>query len=87
MGSPQWVAIAAPVDQAAGHPLAFLNPTIYDIGAHSTNYANDFHGITVGNNTLAGQSVGFFAGAGWDDASGWGAPNVTNLVSDPVSPP
>jgi hypothetical protein len=39
-----------------------------------------FHDITAGNNTVAGSSVGFSAGPGWDDATGWGTPNVANLV-------
>ena len=41
--------------------------------------------ITMGNNVMAGTSVGFNAGTGWDDASGWGTPNVTNLVPDLVA--
>jgi len=85
-GSPQWAAIAALADQEAGHPLGFLNPTIYEIG-QSSHYASDFHDITVGNNMLVGTPVGFQAKTGWDDASGWGTPNVANLVQDLVSPP
>ncbi len=81
-GSPQWAAIAALADQSAGHPLGFLNPAIYSIGQDSTKYANDFHDINVGNNQLVGTPVGFTAGTGWDDASGWGTPNVANLISD-----
>jgi len=84
-GSPQWAAIAALANQAAGHPLGFLNPAIYAIGHDSTKYANDFHDITVGNNRLDGSPVGFQAGTGWDDASGWGTPNVANLIPDLVA--
>jgi subtilase family serine protease len=85
-GSPQWAAIAALANQAAGRPLGFLNPAIYEIGA-SSHYASDFHDITVGNNQLAGTPVGFPAGSGWDDATGWGTPNVGNLIPDLASPP
>lgn len=81
-GSPQWAAIAALADQAAGHSLGFLNPALYAIGGSSKKYAKDFHDITVGNNILTGTSVGFSAKTGWDDASGWGTPNVANLVKD-----
>jgi subtilase family serine protease len=80
-GSPQWAAIAALADQAAGHPLGDLNPAIYAIGS-SASYSSDFHDITVGNNKLVGTPFGFSAGTGWDDASGWGTPNVANLVTD-----
>jgi len=82
-GSPQWAAIIALANQAAGGPLGFLNPAIYKL-AQSRAYATDFHDITVGNNRLLGTPVGFSAGTGWDDASGWGTPNVTNLIPDLV---
>jgi subtilase family serine protease len=83
-GSPQWAAIFALVDQARAaaskSPIGFANPAIYALT--SAQKASDFHDITVGNNTLAGTSIGFNAGTGYDDASGFGTPNVTNLVSD-----
>ena len=49
-GSPQWAAITAVADQAAGHRLGFLNPTLYVIGVAVTNYNFAFHDITTGNN-------------------------------------
>jgi hypothetical protein len=52
-GSPQWAAIIALADQAAGRPLGFINPALYAI-AEGPSYANDFHDITVGNNQLSG---------------------------------
>jgi hypothetical protein len=36
----------------------------------------------VGNNQLVGTPLGFSAGTGYDDASGWGTPNVSNIVAD-----
>ncbi len=86
-GSPQWAAIAALADQAAGHPLGELNPSIYAIGRSPTVYASSFHDITVGDNKLTGTGFGYSAAAGWDDASGWGTPNVANLIPYLVSPP
>jgi len=82
-GSPQWAAIIALANQAAGEHLGFLNPAIYKL-AQSSAYATDFHDITVGNNQMTGTPVGFNAGTGWDDASGWGTPNVANLIPDLV---
>lgn len=82
--SPQWAAIIALANQSAGQSLGFVNPAIYRL-AQSAAYANDFHDIQTGNNVMAGTSVGFSAGTGWDDASGWGTPNVTNLVPDLVA--
>ena len=83
-GSPQWAAIAALADQKAGYSLGDLNPIIHAIG-NSAAYATDFHDITMGNNTLLGTPVGYSAAPGWDLASGWGTPNVTNLVADLAS--
>ena len=83
-GSPFWSTIAALADQYAAElhrgPIGFINPALYYIGEHPFLYSIAFHDITVGNNTVAGSSVGFEAGPGWDDASGWGTPNVANLV-------
>ena len=83
-GSPQWAAIAALADQLdmklTGGTLGFINPALYEIGHNAQLYALTFHDITVGNNLIAGGYVGFNAGPGWDDASGWGTPNVANLV-------
>lgn len=83
-GSPQWAAIIALANQLAGRPLGFLNPAIYKL-AHSSAYINDFHDITLGDNQMPGTPVGFSAAASWDDASGWGTPNVANFVRDLVN--
>jgi subtilase family serine protease len=83
-GSPEWSSIAALADQfAAEHhrgTIGFINPTLYLIGEIPLLYHLAFHDITAGNNTVSGSAVGFDARSGWDDASGWGTPNVANLV-------
>lgn len=83
-GSPEWSAITALADQyAAEHhrgTIGFINPALYAIGENPVLYQRAFHDITVGNNTVSGSTVGFNAEPGWDDASGWGTPNVANLV-------
>jgi subtilase family serine protease len=83
-GSPDWSAIAALADQySAEHhrgTIGFINPALYLIGEIPWLYQQAFHDITIGNNTVAGSTVGFNAGRGWDGASGWGTPNVANLV-------
>jgi subtilase family serine protease len=78
-GAPQWAAITALADQQAGHALGFLNPALYAIGANSTEYAADFHDVTVGDNGFF--SPGFPAGTGYDLPTGLGTPNVTNLIN------
>jgi subtilase family serine protease len=83
-GAPQWAGIVALANQkraAKGFgPLGFLNPALYAVAA-SASYASAFHDITVGNNKLGGTLPGFSAGAGYDAASGWGTPNVANLIN------
>lgn len=78
-GAPQWAAITALANQAAGHALGYLNPPLYGIAAGSS-YSSDFHDITVGQNGLSGP--GFSAGIGYDYPTGLGSPNVANLVTD-----
>jgi subtilase family serine protease len=84
-GSPQWAGVVALANQARGlqakGPLGFLNATIYTL-AQSSRYASDFHDITLGDNKAAGTPAGFPAGTGYDLPTGWGTPNVANLVSD-----
>ncbi len=79
-GSPQWAAIVALANQCrANHSLGslgFMNPAIYTLAG------SGFHDITVGNNKLLGTLPGFNAVTGWDAASGWGTPDVANLVAN-----
>ena len=76
-GSPQWAAIGALADQQAGHRLGTLNPALYAIGTGAT-HALAFHDVTSGNN--AWQGPGLDAKVGYDDPTGLGSPDVSNLV-------
>jgi xanthomonalisin len=83
-GSPQWAGIFALANTARAGlskgPLGFVNPALYMI-ANSASYLSNFHDITAGNNILNGSTIGFSAGAGYDLATGWGTPVVTNLIT------
>jgi subtilase family serine protease len=87
-GSPQFASVVAIADQARGlaakPPLGYLNDRLYAI-AESGAYSSDFHDITVGNNQLAGTPFGYSAHSGYDIASGWGTPQVGNLVASLAS--
>jgi subtilase family serine protease len=74
-GSPQWAGIVADLNQLVGHPLGFLNPQLYSLGALGLQ-TDLFHDITVGNNSFSGVP-GYSATVGFDLASGWGTPNLT----------
>ncbi len=95
-GSPQWAAIVAIANEARGmrgqRGLGLVAPALYAIAKNPHAYQQDFHDVTSGNNVLgsgndpsADPTQGFFAGPGFDDATGLGTPNVANLVSDLVS--
>ncbi len=74
-GSPQWAGLVTDLDQMVGHPLGFLNPYLYELGASGTG----FHDITADNNSYNGVP-GYSATPGWDPASGWGTPNAAELL-------
>jgi subtilase family serine protease len=86
VGSPAWAGIVALANQYAGKRLGYLNPTLYNILA-SSSYANVFHDITTGNNTVTGFGpsgpitiTGYNAGPGWDAVTGVGTPKTNSLV-------
>jgi subtilase family serine protease len=76
-GSPQWAGLTADLNQLAGHPIGFLNPYLYALGAAGVG----FHDITTGNNSLDG-IPGFSATPGWDATTGWGTPDIGQLFGD-----
>lgn len=85
--APMWAALVAIANQMAGHSLGFINPALYKIAA-STRYQQDFHDITVGNNSVSGQGVqieGYNAVPGWDAVTGLGTPNAMSLLPDIVA--
>ncbi len=55
--------------------LGFANYALYK-AAKSASYANDFYDVTVGDNQP------YPATPGWDNATGWGAPDVAHLMQD-----
>ncbi len=91
-GSPQWAAIFALVNQARESarqdPLGVANAMLYKLGEQQMRSREDgdaeapavFHDIVAGNNALDSK-VGFAAKPGYDLATGWGTPDVTNLVA------
>ncbi len=86
LSSPLWLGIWArvqahhdPVDPSTLTPdpsssLGFANPLIYKL-AQGAKTSHDFSDVTVGANPLP-------AGPGYDFPTGWGSPNVANLIAD-----
>ncbi len=89
--TPIWAAMLALVDSSstcsnASVDIGFANPLLYAVAANSSEYANSFHDITVGNNDVYGFDNGtvFPATAGYDLASGLGSPILANGGNDPM---
>ena len=79
--TPLFAGIVAMADQVAGHGLGQIDPALYSLLA-----APDTHGvtdITLGDNSIwtkADHVVGFYAGAGYDVASGIGTIDGAKFV-------
>ena len=67
--APMWAGYIALVNQEAGTPAGFINPTIYPQNV-GPSYDADFHDIT------SGTSGSFSAVIGYDLVTGWGTPNA-----------
>lgn len=83
-GSPQWAGLIAIADQMAGTDLGYINPALYQLARNSSQYANDFHDVTVGNNQTS-SIPGYSASQGWDAVTGLGSPNAAKLIPDLIT--
>ena len=88
-GSPQWAALMAIADQAAGHDYGFINSALYKVGQNSGPYAAAFNDVLTGNNNAVEfdnnnnevDISGFNAGTGWDALTGLGSPKAGGVLS------
>ncbi len=78
-GAPQWAGIIALANQAAGHPLGFVNDTLYKV-ARKGPYNSVFHDVTSGSNGFLGEAAET-AGPGYDMPTGLGSPNAANVIT------
>ncbi|GHO53293.1 S53 family peptidase [Ktedonobacter robiniae] len=68
-----------------GYNLGFINPYLYQI-ASGSNYHNDFHDVTSGDNDYRSLQGGQYpATSGYDMATGLGSFNAGNLANDLVA--
>jgi subtilase family serine protease len=88
--APLWAGFTALVNQQAATfvrpTVGFVNPAIYAIGK-GTDYTNDFHDITTGDNTWSDSPTNFYAVHGYDLCTGWGTPAGQNLINTLAGPP
>jgi len=82
--APLWAAFTALVNEQAANqgapPAGFINPSLYAI-ANGPLYTSCFHDVTVGNNTNTNSGNLFYAGPGYDNCTGLGTPNGSNLIN------
>ena len=77
LSSPLWAGMWARVNQSQGGAgYGFANETLYRLGKVASTRSRDFVDITVGVNGI------YAALPGWDYVSGFGVPNLANIISD-----
>lgn len=75
--TPLWAGFATLVNQAVGHPVGFMNPTLYQLGQLAPSESlPPFHDVVHGYNLY------FPATTGWDFATGWGSFDGAAFVAD-----
>lgn len=87
--TPMWATFIALTNEQSvkngGYNLGFINSFLYQV-ARGSNYHNDFHDVTTGNNTFNNYQPGSYpATSGYDMATGLGSFNATNLANDLVT--
>jgi kumamolisin len=83
--APMWAAVWALVEQGKNHEtITNIHETLYTLGAaNATKKA--FNDVSDGSNNGGpndNPAGGYPAGAGYDLATGWGSPNVPNLIAN-----
>jgi len=79
LAAPLWAGFAADLNRSLAATdqgtMGFAAPRFYALANDPATAARDFHDVTTGSN-------GYAAGVGWDQATGWGSPNLANLAYD-----
>ncbi len=90
-GAPTFAGILALINQAtASNGLGNVNPMLYSLAANASS-SNAFNPVTSGSNKVpctpgtrncpSGGTIGFIAGPGYDQVTGLGSLNVSNLIT------
>jgi hypothetical protein len=81
ISTPMWAGISKLVSQLdGGGRLGNMNPKIYFLGALGNASQSGLRDVLTGNNSFNGVA-GYSAGPGYDQASGWGSPDVQTFES------
>jgi subtilase family serine protease len=87
--TPIFAGMVALINQQQGYTTGqgLINPALYQLASNTTTYASAFHDIKVGDNecdagsTYCSGTIGFTAGAGYDQATGLGSVDLSSLAS------
>jgi len=79
LAAPLWAGMSADMNRYLAdygqQPMGWAAPRIYALATNAATYGRDFHDVASGSN-------GYPAGPNWDEATGWGSPNLANLATD-----
>jgi len=91
VAAPIFAGLLAVLNQVKGYSAGqgLINPALYTLASDPGIYASAFHDIVVGGNActytpvclIGPQNDDYFAGIGYDEASGLGSIDFANLVS------
>jgi kumamolisin len=73
--APLWASLLLRLNAALGKPVGFLNPVLYKLPSET------LRDITVGDNKMPPDGVGYAAGPGWDACTGLGSPDGSALLA------
>jgi pseudomonalisin len=79
--SPSFAGIMALLVQKTASAQGNADPIFYSMGNNQFNNGTGvYHDVTIGDNSVPGVT-GFIATVGYDQATGWGSPDVSQLVN------
>jgi len=78
LASPAMAGISALLMHQTKHRIGSINSRIYQMGPLASSVG--LRDVLTGNNTF-GRVSGVSAGPGYDEASGWGTPDVSTLAA------
>ncbi len=78
--APIWAGFATLIAQLNGGRLGNINPRLYQLGPMEDFSNVGLRNVTVGNNSF-NSVMGFDAGPLYDQATGWGSPDVADFAA------
>lgn len=75
--APLYAGLVAILNATLGHPIGYLNPTLYNLAV----LGEVFNDITDGGSNASNGAPGYSPGAGWDACTGFGSVNGNALLT------